>query len=270
MPFKSHFGMSRNPFNKENIAPKEACQTLDHLQLQSGLSYLVSVKGLGIVTAPSGFGKTFAIRCFVSGLDEKLYHTAYISLSTVSVSEFYRELARAVHAERKCNKSDTVHNIRRQIEDSSSCSVNRPYVIILDEAQELSTHILKDLKILTNFRYDSRYCFTLILCGTPELLDNLNKQIHEPLRQRIVYHYSLEGLSDEEVRDYVYHKLSLAGASTEILSEEALHALIGGCDRKVRIVDNAMTAALLLAAQRHKTQIDAPIMQGALESLHLV
>lgn len=269
MPFKSHFGMSRNPFHKEDMQPKDAYESIDHLELQSGLSYLVKVKGIGVITAPSGYGKTFAIRCFTASLDPKLHTPAYICLSTVSVPEFYKELGNAVNADRKCNKTDMFNAIRFQIRQYNSSGIRKPFIIIIDEAQELSTHILKDLKLLTNFHYDSQYCFTLILCGTPELLDHLNRDIHEPLRQRIVYHYALEGLADVEVREYVLHKIALSGASTEIIAEEAMNALIGGCERKVRVIDSAMTAALLICAQKRKERIDAAIMQGAIESLSL-
>ena len=71
--------------------------------------------------------------------------------------------------------------------------------------------------MLMNYSYDSLNCFSLVLVGEPYLNHILEKQVHEALRQRITVHYNYEGLSDQEVPDYIQHKLELAGGSRSIL-----------------------------------------------------
>lgn len=51
----------------------------------------------------------------------------------------------------------------------------------------------------------------LVLVGKPYLNHILDKQVHESLRQRITVHHNYEGLSEQEVPDYISHKLELAG-----------------------------------------------------------
>ena len=87
----------------------------------------------------------------------------------------------------------------------------QPFVLAVDEAQYLNYSILMDLKMLMNYSYDSLNCFSLILIGKPYLNHILENQVHEALRQRVTVHYNYEGLSDQEIPDYIYHKLELAG-----------------------------------------------------------
>ena len=94
----------------------------------------------------------------------------------------------------------------------------QPLVLAMDEAQYLNYNILRDLKMLLNHSYDSLNCFSLVLVGEPYLNHILDKQVHEALRQRITVHYNYEGLSGQEVPDYICHKLELAGGSRSIVS----------------------------------------------------
>lgn len=269
MHFESFYGLSRNPFDKQNLSHEEAFISKDHREVIGGLNYLKDICGIGIVTAPCGDGKSYAIRCFMESLNPNLFTTVYISLSTVTIADFYREFCIALSLEQKGGKSGMFHAVRRHILHLNT-TMKRPLVVVIDEAQYLNRHVLKELKMLTNFRYDSKYYFTLILCGEPHLLDTLNLDIHEGLRQRISFHYEFEGFSDQEVREYVCHKLRLGGASESIISEAAMAALTAFCGGNARLIDKSMTSALMLGAQLKKTVIDADVMKAAIEGLALI
>lgn len=57
---------------------------------------------------------------------------------------------------------------------------------------------MNDLKMLFNFEMDSRDRAVVLFVGLSLLNNTLNLGIHEPLRQRIVMNYNLEGLTKEE------------------------------------------------------------------------
>lgn len=84
-------------------------------------------------------------------------------------------------------------------------------IIIIDVAQYLKTGILNDLKMLFNFDMDSKNYATCILVGQPILNTILSKNIHEPLRQRIVINYNFSGITKDEIGDYIKLRLRLAG-----------------------------------------------------------
>ena len=108
-----------------------------------------------------------------------------------------------------------------------------------------------------------RNCFSLVLVGEPYLNHILEKQVHEALRQRITVHYNYEGLSDQEVPDYIEHKLELAGGSRSILGGDAVSAIHGYSEGNARKIDNLMTDALTIGAQQDKHVIDAEIILAA-------
>ena len=266
--FKEYYGFSKNPFDKQTISEKDAFASHDHKEATSRLGYLKNMRGIGVFTALPGFGKTFALRCFAKSLDRNLYEVAYICLSTVSITEFYRQFCAALGIDAPHGKPAMFRAIQDRLYHLFK-EKKKPFVLILDEANELSSAILKDLKMIMNYDYDTIYCFTLVLAGEPHLNHILEKPIHEALRQRIVIHYSYTGLSDSETEQYLRHKLRVAGATDSILGEGTLPALIGYARGCPRLLDNLMNQALMLGAQLQKPTLDAEVMMAAVNSLAL-
>jgi len=267
--FENHYGLSMNPFDKQQILEKDPFISNDHKNMVSRLKYLIDHRGIGVFTAKPGQGKTFALRCFAKTVDANLFDMKYIALSTTSVIEFYRQLCFALNIDSKFRKSDMFKDIQERLFYLYK-EKRRPLILAIDEAHELNFSTLKDLKILLNHNYDSLNCFTLILIGEPHLNNTLDKPIHEALRQRIIIHYDFEGLSPSEVPDYINHKLSLAGASTSILGEGTLSAILSYCHGTPRLIDNLMNEALTLGAQLNRTVIDTEIIMAAINSLALI
>ena len=123
--------------------------------------------------------------------------------------------------------------------------------------------------MILNHDFDSLNCATILLVGEPHLNHNLEKPVHEALRQRIVVHYSFSGLSDTEIEQYVIHKLRIAGAAASILGEGTLPALIGYAHGCPRLLDNLMIEALMLGAQLEKPILDTDIFMAAANNLAL-
>lgn len=260
--FTDYYGLSFNPFDKQNIKERDAFHSKDHKEMLSRLEYLKTVRGIGVFTARPGMGKTYALRCFMNGLNPNQYQTAYISLSTISVTEFYREFCTLLGLEGSGNKTGMLRAIQERVYYLYR-EKKQPLVLAIDEAQYLNYNILRDLKMLLNHSYDSLNCFSLVLVGEPYLNHILDKQVHEALRQRITVHYNYEGLSDKEVPDYISHKLELAGGSRSILEGGALGAVHGYSEGNARKIDNLMTDALTIGAQQNQHCISAEIVMAA-------
>lgn len=86
--FRSYYGLSFNPFDKQMAREKDRFLSRDISEMLSRLDYLKDTRGIGLFTARPGMGKSFGLRCFAKGLNPNLYHMEYICLSTVSVMEF--------------------------------------------------------------------------------------------------------------------------------------------------------------------------------------
>jgi type II secretory pathway predicted ATPase ExeA len=266
--FKEYYGFSKNPFDKQSLSEKDVFASKDHKEATDRLQYLKNIRGIGILTAAPGYGKTFALRCFAKSLDRNLHEVAYICLSTVSVTEFYRQFCVSLGVDAPHGKPAMFKAIQDRLYHMYK-EKRKPFMLMIDEANELSSSILKDLKMIMNYEYDSMNCFTLVLAGEPHLNNILEKPVHEALRQRIAVHYSYTGLSDQETEKYLLHKLRIAGAADSILGEGTLPALIGYAQGCPRLLDNLMNQALMLGAQMQKPVLYAETMMAAVNNLAL-
>jgi len=266
--FKEYYGFSKNPFDKQSLSVKDAFQSKDHKEMTDRLAYLNNIRGVGVFTSPPGFGKTYALRCFAKSLDRNQHEVAYLCLSTVSLSEFYRQFCAALGIEAYSRKPVMFRAIQERLFHLLK-EKRKPFLLVCDEAHEYSPAILNDLKMIMNYEYDSMNCFTLVLVGEPHLIKNIEKPIHEALRQRIVIHYSFSGLSDSETEQYLLHKLRIAGAADSILGTGTLPAITSFANGCPRMLDNLMNEALMLGAQLEKPSLDTDIIMAAANNLSL-
>ena len=246
----AYYGLSFNPFDKQMVQEKDRFLSRDMAEMTQRLDYLKDARGIGLFTARPGMGKS-------------------ICLSTVSVMEFYRQFCAALGVSDKGGKPGMFKAIQEQIWYLYK-EKRQPLLLAVDEAQYLSTGILNDIKMLMNYGYDSVNCFTLVLCGEAHLNNTLNRPVHEALRQRVTVHYSFCGLSDDEVAQYVLHKLACAGGSETIIEKAALCAIHSHSQGNPRLIDNLMTDALALGSQMEKKSIDAEVVLAAVSNQNLV
>jgi len=262
MPDLSHFGLPFDPFGKQAQKNGEFFPSNDNREMVSRLDFLKEVNGLGVFTANAGMGKSFALHCFKKSLNANLHEMRYICLSTVSVHEFYKQFCEELGLAPGGGKAVMFKALQERIYHLYK-EKRRPLIIAVDEAQYLNAGILKDLKMLMNYQYDSLNCFTLILAGEPYLNRTLGMPVNEALRQRITVHYNFVGLNPDEVAKYVRHKISLAGGAASIIGDDALQTVVGFCQGNPRVIDNLMANALMLGAQLGKLAIDSETVMAA-------
>ena len=162
--YNSYYGLTFNPFDKQQLKEKDHFISRDFTEMTNRLNYLKDIRGIGVFTARPGMGKSYALRCFASGLNPSLYHMEYLCLSTISVSDFYKQLCAILGVSDKGGKTGMFHAIQEQITYLYK-EKRQPLLLAIDEAQYLNTGILNDIKMLMNYGYDSVNYFTLILCG---------------------------------------------------------------------------------------------------------
>ena len=258
----NYYGLAFNPFDKHSFPPKDYFRSNDFTQTLSRLEFLKDARGIGLITAHPGMGKSFAIHCFANSLNPNIFQMAYVCLSTVSVTEFYKQLCLVLGLPDTGGKAKMFASIKEQIHLLYK-DKRQPFILAVDEAQYLNDSILNDLKMLMNYNFDSLYCFTLILCGEHHLNGILRKPVHEALRQRVTIHYDFSGLSSEETVDYIYHKISQADGSRSIIDTSALNAVAGCAQGTPRLIDNVMSDAIMLGAQMERKTIDSEVILAA-------
>lgn len=264
MELTSRYGLEFNPFLKNS---KEVLFKGDEFnEALFRLDYLSKTKGFGIITGSPGRGKTTVVRHWSQNLNPSLFKVIYTSLSTLTVNDFYRNLATSLGAQAAARKTENFKSIQDEITRLALDKKKTP-VIIIDEANYISNAVLNDLKILFNFEMDSRDRAVILLVGLPQLNHTLQLAIHEPLRQRIIMNYNIDGYTKEEGRDYILNKLKGAGCNQDVFDEAAIEAILNASDGTARVINKLCNSALVIGNTQSTSLINADtVMQAINES----
>ena len=264
MELTARYGLEFNPFLKNS---KEVLfKGSDFNEAFFRLDYLAKTKGFGLLTGAPGRGKTTVVRHWASSLNPSLFKVIYTSLSTVTVNDFYRNLAASLGAQAAYRKTENFHAIQGEITRLALDKKKTP-VIIIDEANYISNAVLNDLKILFNFEMDSRDRAVILLVGLPQINHTLQLAIHEPLRQRILMNYTLDGYTKEEGRAYIAGKLKGAGCNQDVFEDSAIEAILNASDGTARMISKLCNSALVIGNSQNVNLITADtVMQAVNES----
>ena len=141
-------------------------------------------------------------------------------------------------------------------------------LIVLDDAQTVEESLLEDLRLLTNFEFDSCEPLALVLIGHPSLQNRLRKPIHLALWDRLRMLYRLEGLSLDETRQYVDRHLESAGGRVDLFTDEAKVALFDHSQGIPRRINRLALQAVKLSARNKVTTIDDKLISLAEKVFH--
>jgi len=266
MDYHARYGLEFNPFLKNS---KEIpINTSEYKETLFRLDYLAKTKGFGLLTGSAGRGKTTAVRTWAAKLNPSLYKVVYSSLSTLTPNDFYRNLVKELGNEPAFKKPENFRIIQEEITRLALEKRKTP-IIIIDEANYINNAILNDLKILFNFEMDSRDRAAILLVGLPKLNSTLGLQIHEPLKQRIIMNYNLDGLSKEEGKIYISEKLIGAGCNQTIFEDAAIEAILNAADGTPRLINKYCNASMLLGDNNKANLITYNIVMQAINDCEL-
>ncbi len=266
MEYFTRYGLEFNPFIKNS---KEIpVETFEYRETICRLNYLAKTRGFGLLTGSPGRGKTTAIRTWAASLNPSLYKVIYSSLSTLTANDFYRNLVRELGVEPAFRKPDNFRIVQEEITKLALEKRKIP-VIIIDEANHINNAILSDLKILFNFEMDSRDRAAVLLTGLPKLNSTLTLGIHEPLKQRIVMNYNIEGITKEEGKIYVSEKLKGAGCNQTVYEDAATEAILNAADGTPRMINKYCNASMLIGDSKKADIITTEIAMQAINDCEL-
>jgi general secretion pathway protein A len=136
-------------------------------------------------------------------------------------------------------------------------------VLIIDEAQNLHTDVLEQIRLLTNLETSQDKLLQIILIGQPELLSILKRRELRQLSQRITARYHLLPLSRRETYGYIRHRLLVAGRSDPIFTSAAMSEVYRLSRGVPRLINVICDRSLLGAYARDKQRIGAGIVRRA-------
>ncbi len=162
MSYYTRYNLETDPFQKQIRVP--IYESIDYKEVHYRLDNLLIRNGFGLIMGAPGTGKTTTVRTWTNMLNKQSHKIVYLTLSTVSVADFFRQLAFELGNEPKYRKSDNFNEIRNAIRNYV-IEQKKKVVIIIDEAHQLRSQTISDLKMLFNFDMDSNNMVTVILIG---------------------------------------------------------------------------------------------------------
>lgn len=141
----------------------------------------------------------------------------------------------------------------------------RRVVLVFDEAQNVSTEGLEELRMLTNINSNKDELIQLILVGQPELRDKINAPEMRQLAQRVAVTFHLNRLDEETTRQYIRHRMIAAGGSGEEFSQEAGQLVFESTGGVPRLVNQLCDFGLLYCWTAEETQVSRETIQSVLD-----
>ena len=237
------FGLKERPFTLLPD-PDFLFWSENHTRAFAMLEYgMLTHAPITVITGEIGAGKTTLIRHLLRNLPEE-FTVGLISNAQGNRGELLHWVLMALGVPADTRASYV--ELFAQFQDFliQEYASGRRTILVFDEAQNLSTETLEELRMFSNINADKDELIQLVLVGQPELRDLIRQPRLVQFAQRVAADYHLPAMSADNVADYIRHRLAVAGATREIFTPaacECVHLAAGGVPRLVnQICDYAL------------------------------
>ena len=261
---QAHYGFSRMPFTA-SVPVQDLYASAARKEAVARLRWLISARGLGVLTGEVGAGKTVALRAAADGLDASRSTLIYLPSPQVGVRGIHGTLATAPGQAPRFHHATLIPQVESALAAEAG-ERNRNVILAIDEAHLLTGDQLEAVRMLTNHDLDSGSPLTVLLIGQPTLRRRLRVGDMAALDQRVQLRCAIPApaIAAAEADGYLRAHLALAGRSDTLFSDDAVRA-IHTCARGMpRAVNRLATTALLAACTAGKTIADESAARTAI------
>ena len=267
MSYLEHFKLGEQPF-RLTPDPEFLYWSKQHARAKAYMeSTIWLADGFVVITGDIGSGKTTLLQSFLSELDDDVVY-AVVSQTQLTPTEFLQavltEFGFKPFNKRKVELLDMLNMYL--VEQYSN---GKKVVLIVDEAQNLTRKVLEEIRLLSGIETHKEKILRIILAGQPELKDSLDSPNLKQLVQRVRLRFHIGPLDSRELREYISHRLSVAGCENEDLFAEdtfdIIHRYSGGVPR---LINTLCDTALLCAFADEKHVVDVDDIMSAVAELN--
>ena len=213
--YEKYFGLREQPFGV-TPDPRFLYLSAAHREALASLYYGIEANRgfLGLIAKP-GMGKTTILFHLLEKFRSSA-RTAFLFQTQCTSREFMRFLLAELGYESDGHDFVRMHEEfnRRLLQEARA---GNRFIVVIDEAQNLEPSVLETVRLLSDFETPRAKLMHIILAGQPELADKLASPGLSQLRQRVSIVHGLEPLSAGEIKNYIEHRLRIAGYEGEPL-----------------------------------------------------
>lgn len=247
--YTQHFGLTERPFS---LVPDPGFLFWSprHKRAYAMLEYgIITQAPITLITGEVGAGKTTLLHHLLNTIDENV-HIGLISNAHGDRGELLRWVLMALDqaAPAEAGYVDLFALFQNYL--ITQYADGRRVLLIFDEAQNLTLETLEELRMFTNINSNKDELLQLILVGQPELRAHVQRPELHQFAQRVAASYHLDVLTQDMVKDYIRHRLEVAGAKEPVFDDAAcmlVHQASTGVPRLVnQLCDLSMVYAFTL------------------------
>lgn len=256
------FGFSSTPFSGTEKAPfLDISRKRVIERIQSFLNY----RGFAVLCGAPGTGKTMLLNHICHSLQPNEHRIIYIPFAMLKPADMLKNICLKLDLEPTVSTTKMLGRIQDRITEIQPVNP----VLVLDEIQKISHPTLETVRLMTNFNFEEKNLFSVIMAGNDEFLQQLRLRLNEPLRQRITCFQRLSVLSREDAKEYIKHHFETAGAHHEIITEQAANLVYDLTSGTPRLINSLAFAALEAAADTESKIIDIQHVNSGSELVSL-
>ncbi len=277
--YTEYYGFSAKPFQL-SPDPRFFFGSRAHTRALSYLRYGLSQgEGFIVITGGIGTGKTTLVKSLFQELDSSQVIAAQLVTTQLEADELLRSVVASFGLPYEGIGKAT---LLKHFEDflRSHARQGRRVLLVVDEAQNLPSKSLEELRMLSNFQIAETPLLQSFLLGQEEFRHTLQDPSMEQLRQRVIASGHLSPLNESETRSYIEHRLHVVGWDgwQPTFFEEifpAIYQITQGIPRLINVFCDRLLLYGFLEGLREFTPAAAEVVgrelnQGREEGTHAV
>jgi len=212
----NYYGFTGDPFGPESTLFFTSPQIEKLLRL---FNYLARFsRKLVLLTGANESGKTALLEHFVNEQERVCFFTA---LNTDAPKQVLVEISEQLNIPDLAG-NESPEQLIKAIRDYSleQLDYDKNCMVVIDNAHLFDQEVLEQLYQLTLNGEEQRCAISLLLCGEPELFNQVQLVVPRDVAEKTIFHQKISALSDDEVAQYLrMHFSENAGQSKPPFSQ---------------------------------------------------